>query len=70
MFDRNKYEDFLRWLITPQNDKESALFKSKSLVDDYIEILNSIPSKTDKELLDSIDIQLKGYGKSLNRNNL
>ncbi len=68
--DRQKYENFLTWLITPQDEKEAANFKDKGLVDDYILIINSTPNKTDDELLDSIDIQLKGYGKCLNRSNL
>ena len=68
--DRGKYEKFLIWLITPQDESEQSLFKNKNLVDSYIEIINSIPFKTDEELLDSIDIQLERYGKKINRNNL
>jgi hypothetical protein len=67
---REKYEEFFIWLITPKDDKEQQLFKEKQLVDDYIEIINDIPHKTDEQLLDSIDIQLSGYGKSIDRDNL
>lgn len=67
---RIKMENFLEWLITPQNDKESKLFKDKGLVDDYITILNSIPLKTDNELLDSIDIQLAQFNTSLDRSKI
>lgn len=68
--ERIKMEGFLEWLITPQNDKESKLFKEKSLVDDYITILNSIPLKTDDELLDSIDIQLRPFNTSVGRSKI
>jgi hypothetical protein len=67
---RRKYEEFMKWLITPQDEREQTIFKEKGLVDDYITILNSIPHKTDEELLDSIDNSLSNWNLELDRDNL
>lgn len=62
---RQKLEDFLTWLITPQNDKEKARFGR--VVDDYCELIIKIPHLTKNELMDEIDIQLKPYGLEVRR---
>jgi hypothetical protein len=67
MIDRDKYEGFLLWLVTPQNDKEAKIFKEDGFVDDYISLTNSISKMADTQLLDEIDNQLKRYGKIINR---
>lgn len=67
MTDRDKYEGFMLWLVTPQSDKEAKIFKEEGFVDDYISLTNRIAQMTDTQLLDEIDNQLKPYGKIINR---
>jgi hypothetical protein len=65
--DRVKYENFLIWFVTPQDDNESRQFKERGNVDDYIAFINSIPAMSDEELLDAIDFQLEDYHQSVDR---
>lgn len=62
----NKLRNYLEWLITPQDDKEQCLFKSKNLVDDYIELKQRIPLLNRMQLIEEINIQLAPYGLEIN----
>lgn len=52
-----KLSEFLRWIITPQNELEQEKFKK--VVDDYIELNNRIDDMSITQLMDEIDNQLK-----------
>lgn len=58
---RNNLKDYLRWLITPQDENEAKLFKKEGCVDDYIWIESRIDSMSDDELIEQINIQLSPY---------
>ena len=53
--------NFLEYLITPQDSGEQFLFKSKELVDEYIELNKKIPLFNKFELIEEINIQLLPY---------
>ena len=56
-----KLQNYLRWLIQPQNDEETKRFREQNLVDVYIEIEKRIPTMTEQELIDEINVQTKPY---------
>ncbi len=60
-----KLQEYLRWLITPQNEAETKLFRDKNLVDAYIEIEKRIPYMTELELMEEINTQLKPFNLSI-----
>lgn len=55
----NKKREFLRWLITPQNESEKQRFKENDLVDGYIELSNRIDEMDEEELTEEINNQIK-----------
>lgn len=60
-------KNFLEYLITPQDDKEQSLFKSKELVDEYIKLNKKIPLLNKDELIKEINIQLLPYKLKINK---
>ncbi len=54
----NKKREFLRWLITPQDEDEKQRFKENDLVDGYIELSNRIDEMDEEELTGEINNSL------------
>lgn len=57
----NHLKNYLKWLVTPQDDNEAKIFKENDLIDTYIEIINKIPEMSKRELIDEINHQLSPY---------
>ncbi len=55
----NKKREFLRWLITPQDEDEKQRFKENDLVDGYIELSNRIDEMDEEELTEEINNQIE-----------
>jgi hypothetical protein len=57
-----KKKEYLRWLITPQDDNEKVIFKEKGLIDSYIELSNKIDYMSEEELTEEINNQIEYLG--------
>jgi len=60
MTKRERLEEYLMWLISPQDKGEQEKFRD--VIDDHCAIANRIPCMTIGELTNEVNIQIKPYG--------